>query len=98
MDERKLELIQKAGTRGLSDAEATELGRLYAEAEGAPYSNATEERAAQKAAAEATRLREERRQRRRRWPFGLFEHRTYTTRSLEIGQTSTSPEDADRAA
>jgi hypothetical protein len=99
MDERRmLELIEKARTAGLSDAEATELGRLYAEAKGAPYSSAAEEHAAQTAAAHATLLRQERGERRKRLPFGLFARRPYTTRSLEIGQTTSAPEDADRAA
>ncbi len=39
MTETRLAVLQeKARTSGLSDAEANELGRLYAEAAGQPYS------------------------------------------------------------
>jgi hypothetical protein len=40
MDEARMEeLEEKRKTRGLADEEADELGRLYAEAAGKPYSN-----------------------------------------------------------
>ena len=43
MDEKRfVELQSKAGVRGLSDREADELGRLFAEASGEPYSHAGE--------------------------------------------------------
>jgi GTP cyclohydrolase I len=41
MDQRLFRsLLKKRGRVGLSDAEADELGRLFAEQEGKPYSNA----------------------------------------------------------
>ena len=41
MDERLFRsLLKKRGRVGLSDAEADELGRLFAEREGKPYANA----------------------------------------------------------
>lgn len=48
---RMNELQDKAMRRGLSDAEASELGRLIAEAEGKPYSNTALERKKHVAAA-----------------------------------------------
>jgi hypothetical protein len=38
------ELIDKRGREGLSDEEANELGRLFAEQEGKPYANAQSRR------------------------------------------------------
>ena len=38
------ELIEKRGREGLSDEEANELGRLFAEQEGKPYANAQSRR------------------------------------------------------
>ncbi len=91
-------LIQKASTKGLSEAEAEELGRLYAEAAGRVYSNAADERAARDARRTGI-VHQERALRRRRWPLRALDARVYTkARSLEIGQTASPPEDADRAA
>ena len=100
MDEQRMQaLIEKAGTIGLSDEEAIELGRLYAEAAGKPHSTAAEEGAARAARAATVTVRDERKERRRRWPFKYLEQRTQSKgRSLEIGGTATPPEDADRAA
>ena len=39
-EKRTAELVQKRHDTGLSDDEADELGRLFAEQEGKPYSNA----------------------------------------------------------
>jgi hypothetical protein len=96
------ELIQKAARTGLSDDEAVELGHLYAEASQQRYSSAADERRAQAARVATFRVRDERKVRQRRWPFGLRikDTRAYTKgRSMEIGQTaSTTPEDARPAA
>ncbi len=96
---RMKQLEKKAAGVGLSDAEAVELGRFYAEVAGKPYSGVEEERARQAEEARALRLRDERRRKRRIWPFGMRERKLYTkARSLEIGQTATLPEDAEEAA
>ena len=46
---RMMTLQHKVATVGLNDDEADELGRLYAEAAGRPYSNAADERKAGRA-------------------------------------------------
>ena len=96
---RMQQLEQKAASAGLSDEEAEELGRIYAAVAGKPYSGAAEERARQAEEAQALRVRDERRRKRRVWPFGMREKKLYSTaRSLELGQTATPPEDAEEAA
>ena len=96
---RMQQLEDKAGRVGLSDDEATELGKLYAEASGKPYEGVAEERAKQAEEAASLRVRDERRQKRRMWPFGMREKKLYTNaRSLELGGTATPPEDAEEAA
>jgi hypothetical protein len=47
------ELIEKRGREGLSNEEANELGRLYAEQEGKPYANAQSRRMGEPVAEEA---------------------------------------------
>ena len=85
------ELQLKARTRGLSDEQADELGRLLAEAQGRHYSNSTLEFRAMKAAAEQDEqraLRQWSRWRRRR-PL------VRGSRTLEIGMTPVRLEDRD---
>ncbi len=100
MDEERMRaLIEKAGATGLSDEETVELGRLYAEAAGKPHSTAADEAAARATRASTITVREERKERRRRWPFRHLDERMQSKgRSLEIGGSATPPEDADRAA
>jgi hypothetical protein len=95
MDARRFQdLKAKASTVGLNDAEAGELGRLYAEAVGEPYADAEQERVVRDHGISVPR---ERATRRRRWPFGIFGARRYPhARSLEIGQTATPAEDTER--
>ncbi len=73
----------------MSEQEACELGRLYAEAEGKPYSDVAAEREIR--AAEDRAERERRAQRRHKGPFGLL----LGTRRLEIGTTSVPAEEAE---
>jgi hypothetical protein len=100
MDERRMTaLIEKASTVGLSEDEASELGRLYAEAAGKEHSTAADESAARAEGLTAYHVRDERRERRRRWPLRWVDRRMQSKgRALEIGGTATPPEDADRAA
>jgi hypothetical protein len=100
MDEgRMTALVEKASTVGLSESEATELGRLYAEAAGKEHSTAADESAARAGRTSTYRIRDERKERRRRWPLRYLDRRMQSKgRSLEIGATATPPEDADRAA
>jgi len=87
----------KAGTIGLSDEEAVELGHLYAEARGAEYSDAAEERARRHASAQP--VKQERKERRRRLPLSFWRRKVETKpHILEVGQTANPPEDASRAA
>ena len=94
MDEKRFHDLQtKARITGLSDSEADELGRLYAEAQGKPYS-----RHEPKPPVVASPRRSpgaEVRGRRRR-------HRLRSPRSLEIGETAIlgdgEPEDRPKSA
>jgi hypothetical protein len=87
MDEKRFHELQvKAGTRGLSDLEAEELGRMYAELEGKPYSHWVPKPAGSSATTRAPRATT----RVRRGRFGLL--RLRGPRSLEIGQTATIEE------
>ncbi len=90
MDEKRMAVLKaKAAKVGLSEQEAGELGRLYAEAEGKPYSDVAAEREIR--AAEERADRERRAQLRRKGPFGLL----LGTRRLEIGTTSVPAEEAE---
>jgi hypothetical protein len=95
-DVRMAALQRKARTIGLSDPEADELGRMFAESEGKPYSDAEQEHRAAKATEEKVRkqrIRALRRQRQRQ----VVERRWFSRgRSLEIGQTAAPPEDTER--
>jgi hypothetical protein len=94
MDRSRLQQLErKAATIGLDDDEAGELGRLYAEAEGKPYSDAEHER--------TVRLEAEHPLKERKGPHA-GRHNPFSARlfwrgrSLEIGQASTPAEDAER--
>ncbi len=90
MDEKRMAVLTaKAGKVGLSEQEACELGRLYAEAEGNRYSDVAAER--EKRVAEELAERELRARRHRRGPFGFL----FGTRRLEIGTTSVPAEEAE---
>jgi hypothetical protein len=91
MNEQRLETLRHKGSRpGLSDAEAEELGRLYAERAGRPYSSHADEPRSTRV---ARRSMEPTRTRR------LFDRiRFWRGRSLEIGLTAPPPEDVIRAA
>ena len=90
MDEKRMAVLKaKAAKVGLSEREACELGRLYAEAEGKPYSDVAAEREIR--AAEDRAERERRAQRRRKGPIRLL----LGTRRLEIGTTSVPAEEAE---
>ena len=90
MDEKRMALLRaKAGKVGLSEQEACELGRLYAQAEGKRYSDVAAER--EKRAAEELAERELRARRRRKGPFVFL----LGTRRLEIGTTSVPAEEAE---
>jgi hypothetical protein len=96
MDPKRMKsLEEKAARTGLNDDEASELGRLYAEAEGEPYVSAAEEHRRERAAVIAM---EKRMASTRRWPFRLFDRRPFVhARSLEIGQTGVSAEETEHA-
>jgi hypothetical protein len=97
MDESRLrELNEKAQTSGLSDGEASELGKLVAEQEDAPYGDATDQR---HALAEADHPLKARKVRRGLWAFGTFGSRNaWPARSQELAHTETPSEDLRRQA
>jgi hypothetical protein len=97
MDDGRLrELNEKAQTSGLSDAEASELGRLLAEDENAPYGDAGDERRVQ---SEADQPLKARKMRRTRWAMGTFGSRNaWPARSQELAHTDTPTEDLRRQA
>jgi hypothetical protein len=87
-------LQRKARGTGLSDPEADELGRLLAEASGRPYSNAAD---VGTETPKASRVDDSRLTLARRWfPMRTERRPLARTRSIELGQTSPPPEDAER--
>lgn len=95
MQGRMSMLQEKARTRGLTDQEADELGRLLAEAEGRTYSNAQDLRALMAGSNGGNAMPPGRRP--SRWlPWRDHRRPFARTRSLEIGQAGAPPEDAER--
>jgi hypothetical protein len=87
---RTAELKAKAAAVGLSEQEAGELGRLLAEAEGKPYSDAATERAKRTAGERAEP--EPKARRRRRGLFGLLVGKP----ALDVGATGLPGENGER--
>lgn len=95
MNEIRIGALQrKARTIGLSDREADELGRLLAEAQGRPYSNATKEHVVTRTSDRMGRRRPG--LARRRVSRRKGRHSLTRTGSIEIGLTSVPAEDAER--